>query len=55
MEDIITPLSSNRYHQTTAATSGAKIKLESVDTDLLYNLLIQHNIPSLVAQCFKSK
>ena len=47
MEEIITPSS-------TAATAD-EIELESVDTDLLYNLLIQHRIPPIVAQRFKSK
>jgi hypothetical protein len=45
MEEIITPSS-------TATSSFDDI--ESIDTDLLYNLLVQHRIPPIVAQRFKS-
>jgi hypothetical protein len=48
MEEIITPSS------TATATSSLE-EIESIDTDLLYNLLVQHRIPPIVAQRFKSK
>jgi hypothetical protein len=47
MEDLITPSS-------TATATSSLDDIESIDTDLLYNLLVQHRIQPIVAQRFKS-
>ena len=47
LSSLITPSS-------TAATMD-EIDIESIDTDYLFNLLVQHRIPSIVAERFKSK
>jgi hypothetical protein len=48
MEEITTPSS------TTTATSTLD-DIESIQTHLLYNQLVQHKIPPIVAKRFKSK
>lgn len=48
MKEIITPSS-------TAAATSSLDDIESIDTDLLCNLLVQHRIPPIVAQRFKNE